>query len=66
MLASELIMRLTELIQQHGEDLPVKLDTNPVALVGIDYIDIDCEEDIIVISALSLDEATALDDREVA
>lgn len=57
MTAVELIVRLTDLVRQHGGDLPVRLDTNPMELVGIDYVEMDCEEDVVVISAQSLDEA---------
>lgn len=57
MLASELIERLRELMEDHG-DYQVMLDTNPVALVGIDYVDLDCEDDTIVISALALGETS--------
>lgn len=64
MKASELIVRLCDLIKQNGGDLDVRIDTNPVALVGVDYVDIDCEEDVVVISAQGLDEAMA--DREAA
>ena len=64
MLASELIAELQALLEREGKDLPVKLDTNPHALVGIDYVDIDCEEDTIVISALSIEETTELDEAE--
>jgi hypothetical protein len=60
MRASELIARLQDLVADVG-DVPVRLDTNPLALVGIDYVEIDCEEDLIVISAESVDEAELLE-----
>ncbi|TLM66033.1 MAG: hypothetical protein FDZ69_07570 [Deltaproteobacteria bacterium] len=59
MKASELIVRLCDLIKQNGGDLDVQLDTNPISLVGIDYVEIDPESDVVVISALSIDEAAA-------
>lgn len=59
MTAVELIVRLTDLVKQHGGDLPVRIDANPFALVGIDYVEIDCEEDVIVVSAMALDEVPA-------
>lgn len=59
MTAVELIVRLTDLVRQHGGDLPVRVDTNPMALVGVDYVEIDCEEDVVVISAQCIDEAVS-------
>lgn len=56
MKASELVVRLVDLIKQNGGDLEVQLDTNPYELVGIDYVDMDCEADVVVISALAVGE----------
>jgi len=56
MKASELVVKLVDLIKMHGGDLEVQLDTNPFELVGIDYVDIDCEQDVVVISALAVGE----------
>ena len=53
MKASELIARLQFLSAMEALDMDVRLDTNPLELVGIDYVEIDAEEDIIVISALA-------------
>lgn len=49
MKASELIVRLCDLMKQHGGDLDVMLDTNPYSLARIEDVGIDCEQDVIVI-----------------
>ena len=56
MKASELIARLQYLLDMRG-DWPVMLDTNPLELVGIEDVDTDCEEDVIVIWAVERGEA---------
>lgn len=55
MLASDLVKELQALIEREG-DLPVRLDTNPFELVDIEYVDTDCEVDVIIIAAKELGE----------
>jgi hypothetical protein len=51
MKASELIVKLVDLIKKNGADANVYLDTNPFSLVDIEDVDICPETDVIVIYA---------------